>query len=396
MPAMPAPCIAVIGPASSGKTSLLHLLDEALQQHEGAPLAYVVKGNPDGGARYIYRAPRLRNSQKGQWTSVTLDRVVDWVRSAREHLEIVLVDVGGSREPSAQEGNRRLFKECSHYLVLAKTFDDAAEGREKGRDAWIKDAEESALELFAKVQSEIRLGDPFFEPDTKTGLFRGDAANPRDTLNSPLVDGLTESLLNLRVQRGAPQYFDLRRRPFWSELDLPGLNGHCDSLRAKVRESGDVFLGGAAPVFAYAAAFHHAIGERHDASVRIFDPKVPGGEVLIPRVDSHDPRKQFPSGVLRLDWADGRVLTLKLACATADKFLGPEVLDGLPSLVVPSPPRSLAGADVEIDGSGPIWLHLALSSWLRSQGAARIGHWDASLERVVWVWPLGPPQVKAQ
>ena len=41
-------CIAVVGPASSGKTTLLHLLDEALQHHKAQPLVYVVKGNPDG------------------------------------------------------------------------------------------------------------------------------------------------------------------------------------------------------------------------------------------------------------------------------------------------------------------------------------------------------------
>src|SRR5205823_5373022 len=55
-----APCVAVIGPPNSGKTTLLHLLDSALQHHPDAPLAYVVKGSPDGSGRYLHRAPDLR------------------------------------------------------------------------------------------------------------------------------------------------------------------------------------------------------------------------------------------------------------------------------------------------------------------------------------------------
>lgn len=59
-PEPPAPCVAVVGPANSGKTTLLHFLDEALQRHAAQPLTYVVKGSPDGTGRYLFHAPELR------------------------------------------------------------------------------------------------------------------------------------------------------------------------------------------------------------------------------------------------------------------------------------------------------------------------------------------------
>ena len=46
-----APCVVVVGPANSGKTTFLHLLDQAQQQHPDLPLVYIVKGTPDGTGR---------------------------------------------------------------------------------------------------------------------------------------------------------------------------------------------------------------------------------------------------------------------------------------------------------------------------------------------------------
>ena len=46
----PRPCIAIVGPPNSGKTTLLRLLDLALRKHPTKPLAYVVKGKCNGTA----------------------------------------------------------------------------------------------------------------------------------------------------------------------------------------------------------------------------------------------------------------------------------------------------------------------------------------------------------
>ncbi len=375
-----APCVAVIGPASSGKTTLLHLLDAELQDHPESPLAYVVKGNPDGSGRYLYYSRDLRNSQKGRWTDVTLDQVIEWVRNARRHLEIVLVDVGGSRDEKARPGNERLFKECDYYLALARTNVGPDDGMEK----WIEDAKGANLKTFAELESHKERGDSSFDQVTKKGLFRGDDTPPNDPLNQSLSTKLTENLVQMRVRRTMPGYLDLRRRRRWRESELPSLGGRLVALQSAIADSGEILLGGVAPIFAYAAALHHAMDVREDARIRVFDPKVAGGEIVIPQLGAQE--GQFPEELLRLDWGDGDVLVLKAAAATDDKFLPPNVLAALPRLKVPEPPRALAGRPVEINGSGPIWLHLALSLWTRQHGAEKIGHWDASLKRVVWAW----------
>lgn len=216
-----APCVAVIGPASSGKTTLLHLLDAELQDHPESPLAYVVKGNPDGSGRYLYYSRDLRNSQKGRWTDVTLDQVIEWVRNARRHLEIVLVDVGGSRDEKARPGNERLFKECDYYLALARTNVGPDDGMEK----WIEDAKGANLKTFAELESHKERGDSSFDQVTKKGLFRGDDTPPNDPLNQSLSTKLTENLVQMRVRRTMPGYLDLRRRRRWRESELPSLGG---------------------------------------------------------------------------------------------------------------------------------------------------------------------------
>jgi hypothetical protein len=101
--------VAVIGPANSGKTTVLHLLDEALQLHPETPLVYVVMGNPDGTGRYLFRAPQLREPLKprvkGSWTSVTVETIAEWIEHCRERAELVLPGRRGSMP--GQEGQFR-------------------------------------------------------------------------------------------------------------------------------------------------------------------------------------------------------------------------------------------------------------------------------------------------
>src|SRR5918992_4483270 len=107
-PELLAPCVAVVGPANSGKTTLLQLLDDALQRHPAQALAYVVKGNPDGTGRYLFHAPELRRALKervkGGWCDTTVEIVCGWIEHCRRHLDLVLVDVGGRHAP----GNRAI------------------------------------------------------------------------------------------------------------------------------------------------------------------------------------------------------------------------------------------------------------------------------------------------
>src|SRR6476661_8602317 len=102
-PSTTAPCIAVVGPPNSGKTTLLSLLDEALQNHPDQPQTYVVKGSPDGTARYLSNAPELREKLKGivkgAWSEETARIICDWIDSCRSSLDLVLLDMGGKHDP---------------------------------------------------------------------------------------------------------------------------------------------------------------------------------------------------------------------------------------------------------------------------------------------------------
>lgn len=112
-----APCVAILGPPNSGKTTLLHLVDAALTAHPAEPLAYVVKGNPDRTGRYLHHAPDLREAfkplVKGRWTRQTPDTIREWVRRARRSLDLVLLDFGGKHDAA----NHAMLAECSHYIV---------------------------------------------------------------------------------------------------------------------------------------------------------------------------------------------------------------------------------------------------------------------------------------
>lgn len=101
MPQELSPCIAIVGPANAGKTTLLHELDERLQQRLRAAL--VIKGNPDGTGRYLFHSPDLRESLKdevkGKWGADTVERICEWIGHGRRNLEIALLDFGGKHNP---------------------------------------------------------------------------------------------------------------------------------------------------------------------------------------------------------------------------------------------------------------------------------------------------------
>ncbi len=139
----PAPCIAVIGPANAGKTTLLHQLDERLEAKLDSFL--VLKGTPDGIGRALYHSPELRNQPefkqrvKGKWAQATVDHVCDWLENGRRNLSLALLDCGGRHDETCAESNGRMLRGCTHYLVVSRANDREGGGLlgPRGTGTWV-------------------------------------------------------------------------------------------------------------------------------------------------------------------------------------------------------------------------------------------------------------------
>lgn len=380
-----APCVAVVGPANSGKTTLLHLLDRALQLHPVRPLVYVVKGNPDGTGRYLFHAPELREPLKervkGVWCATTVETVCGWVESCRRHLDLVLVDLGGRHAP----GNERIFERCSHALVVARRFADRGREREEGMESWVRACRRSGLGTVSRLRSVAGSGRSRITSSRSglTGVFRGDAAGPEDSINRPVVDALVEALLALAPACTQPRYLDLRLERDWTAGDLARVGGRLERIRSLVAAGESLVLGGRAPVWAYAAALHRALDVDPAARGAVFDPKVPAALVPIP-AHQVQPAADW-IGKLETAWRwtpRGDEALLDLRITTPDRFLPlprPDLLAALPRPDSEPPSRT-----VVVSGAAPIWLHLALSRWLRGlPGERTVGIEDARMGAAV-------------
>ncbi len=400
-----APAVAVVGPANCGKTTLLHLLDRALQGHPDRPLAYVVKGNPDGTGRYLYEAPELRAALKprvkGSWQPGTVEAICRWIDNCRASLEVVLVDFGGKHSPA----NDRMLARCSHFLVLDRERSRQGAPEEGGApaehgdaDSWAAVCRRNGLEPVASVRSLWRAGRPRVRRAPGGGLevsFRADAGSPADTINEGVVAALAGELLSLRRRRPSPGYLDLHVRERWRVQDLADLGGLAPIVEARVASGGPLLLGGQAPVWAYAAALHRALDVEPDALVLLFDPKlawnlveIPAG--LAPEEGSELGRRLAVRWTPRPDSPGRPGAALNVRITTDDRFLPlSSALDLVHAPVPEEPPPS---GPLVVSGALPIWLHLAYSRWLRAAAPGRLlGHWDAGTKQAVFVHGPGAP-----
>jgi hypothetical protein len=381
-----APCVVVVGPANSGKTTFLHLLDQALQQHPDLPLVYIVKGTPDGTGRYLFHAPDLREvlkpEVKGRWSATTPATVSQWIAHCRAALDLVIVDFGGryGAHDDAMLGG------CTHFIALAREMTPAEDAAE-GLDFWSEVCLKNGLLPVARLRSFWQRGRPSVSraaDGTLTGSFRADASRPEDSLNAALIEQVVTELMALRLRRPSPTYVNLQLARRWTLDDLGDLGGQAETLDAMVARGEPVVLGGRAPIWAYAAALHRVLARDPDAKVMVFDPKIEGGLVEIPP-DLHPPEPSPWLGVFTSEWdtQDGEA-RLKLVTLTEDKQLPPDLWRFLAN--APSPRLQAPDTTVCVYGVAPVWLHLAYSRWLRRNlPGCTLGHWDASTRRTIVV-----------
>ena len=401
-PAELAACVAVVGPAQSGKTTLVNALDRALHAHAERPLAYVLQGSPDGTGRYLYEAPELRERLKprvkGRWAPGTVETICRWIDNCRANLELVVVDFGGKHDPA----NARMLERCTHYVVVDRAVPRPTSEPDLGYGdmaSWERVCQANGLVPSARVRTLIKRGRAEVRRDRDGVLrvtLRSDPSDPDDRTNSRVGAELALELVGLRRRRPAPYDLDLRLRERWKVEDLEDLAGLRTRLEPRARAGGPVVLGGVAPVWAFAAALHRALDVEPRVRVLVFDPKVAGGLVEVPAVVVKEPGGTL-GRCLEIHWRrrrGGAGAILDAVITKADRFL--EKSSGAELSRIPLPEGSPPAGPIALSGRLPIWLALTLSRWLRSSYPGRpLGHWDASTKQAVFVHGPGAPRAES-
>lgn len=391
---MLAPCIAVVGPANSGKTTLLHFLDRALAASASKPMAYVVKGNPDGTGRYLlFRSKQereaLKERVKGAWAEPTVDTICEWIRTAREYLDIVLLDFGGRRDAEVQEKNRCMLAECTHVIVLAKRYTDPDEEAEKGMEAWRGDCAAAGLKEIAVIESLWQVGDPEWrdEEGLLRASIRSDKDQPDDTANLAVIAELAARIEQLPQPGRVPAYVDLFRAGGWNPVDpYSQLEEIAPRLRRLAVAAGPVPLGGKSSIFSYLLAMHTALKADSETEILIFSPTIAWGLVDVPLL-SGERNDSFPYDDLSVKltaYEDG--LQLDIRIVSKDKFLPSAAAQYLRHAPLPEG-GSVVGEKVYVTGAAPAWLYAAYSRWLAKAGAREILAADKSSNQFIRVFP---------
>lgn len=383
-----APAIAIVGPPNSGKTTILDRRDHELQHHPEQPVVHVVKGNPDGMGRYLLHAPEareaLKKDVKGKWISTTAATISEWISNSRNHLEIVLVDLGGKHTAE----NDSILQHCSHYIALSRRFPDPAIEAAEGLSSWIADCRRNGLKAVAHLTSLWEVGEPNAEEDRDgvlTGAFRSDATGPTTTVNQRVFDALVGRILSLRTPRSVSRYVDLKLPRSWTIGDLSDLGGRGPDVD-RMAATGVVTLGGVAPLWAYVAAMGRALERDSGVRLQVFDPKIVTGVVEIPRVPVVDAESPL-ARMLDVQWSapkdglDGKAVRLKIM--TDDQFLGPLSFEHLPT--APAIPEPIPSGPVWLDGKAPTWLYMTYARWLLARVDPRsVGVRDIRMKGLVF------------
>jgi hypothetical protein len=373
-----APCIAVVGPANAGKTTLLHQLDEKLQRL--VPSVLVIKGNPDGTGRYQLHAPELRRDPtfqtqvKGRWGSQTIERICEWIDHGRRNLALALLDFGGKHDSE----NHRMLERCSHYLLVSRNQDHA------GAESWDTVCRQNGLARVGWLRSVGAAEDPpavLQHPPAFEATFRWDAG-PGDHVNDASLNPLADLLASLSRSIPATPYIDLKLAGEWTEDMIPSVAGRARDIRELAERVKAVVFGGRAPIWAYLAGLRCALEANPDARVFFFDPRQPERLVEIPPKPAP---ADFPPDILSLQWdlAEDGTHRLCFAVATPDKFLPPHAaqnLAGAPHFG--TPPSDVVG----LFGPLPVWVYGAYARWLLAAGVRGIDAWDARMRKFVHVW----------
>ena len=372
-----APCIAVVGPANAGKTTLLHLLDEKL--HARLRSVLVIKGNPDGTGRYQFYAPELREllkaETKGKWIDATVDHISESIVNGRKNLSLALLDFGGRYN----ERDHRMLRLCSHYILVTRQNDNDA------GIIWEEACRKDGLTCVARMRSSASGDDvgPVCDSlaDPLEGVFRYDVG-PGDKVNDSVLDPLVARLVTMSREDDHVPYVDLHFAERWDPVHLKDLRGQAEKLRLLAVQTGTAVIGGRAPIYAYLAAMNCVLEANTDARVFFYDPKLPIALVEIPKRRESG---SLPENLLSVEWREcGEYRQLELRPLREDRFLPPIV------------PHSLAfcpdigdeiGRCVQLTGAGPQWLHGTYARWLVTKGIERLRVFDAGSQTFILVWP---------
>jgi hypothetical protein len=382
-----APCIAVIGPPNTGKTTLLHQLDQKLNHLDSF---LVLKGNPDGTGRYFYHSPELRHDTefqknvKGKWGDATVERICEWVTHGRRNLSLALLDFGGRHDAETAGGNARMLGVCSHYLVVSRVNDA------RGAAFWDDVGRDHGLKHLGWMRSVLEDGPQPAVLDSEAGIqacFRVDV-RPDDPINDAALAPLVDALIRLSRPPDRTAYVDLQLGSDWRIEQIADVGGRASRIAELARRTGVVVLGGGrTPVWAYLAGLCCALDARDDGRVFFYDPKQPERLVEIPAGGSNitTAPAEFPPGALSVSWRqEGTWSVLDIEKTAQDKFLPPTAAQNLAGAPVPPTAPTV---DVALSGPGcPLWLFGTYARWLMAAGAQSLASWDGRARGFVEIW----------
>ena len=391
-----APCVAIVGPPNSGKTTLLHLLDHALRKHPSKPLAYVVKGNPDGTGRYLLYAKDQRDlvksRVKGKWDgTATIEQIRQWTRNSRRWLEIALLDFGGMHSVE----NIQMLAECSHYIIVCRThWDIPAQEPTEGVESWRVECQKAGLQEIAVIDSHWKEGEasaPVGVP--MRGSFRADYEEAVGNANEPLVYTLVAAMLALPQPGRIPPYVNLARQQRW-DVATPWVDFHNfagPEIGKLALSNSSVRLGGGTALFAYLMAVSHALAINRETGIELFDPKLPQGFVEIPARLTGAKNPDFPYDDIAVSWipeaGPGDHAVLDILLRDKDRFLAPQAAEHLADLPIPMAASQVVGRQVKLFGGLPTWVWAAYLRCLIEWGASSVKLWDMGSKSYILIYP---------